>query len=77
MSQAIVEGEPPALPEGYSDTARDFVKGCLNKIPKLRPTYAMLLKHPWLQPFSKPETITEEAEEGPAADEVEIGRAHV
>lgn len=69
--QAIVEGEPPALPEeGYSDAARDFVASCLNKIPKLRPPYAMLLKHPWLKPLSKPQTITEEAEEGEDADQV-------
>lgn len=69
--QAIVEGEPPGLPdEGYSSTARDFVKKCLNKVPKERPTYAALLQHPWMAPFSKIETITEEAEEGEEADAV-------
>lgn len=69
--QAIVDGEPPSMPEeGYSDTAKDFVKACLNKIPKLRPPYAMLLKHPWLKEFSKPQTITEEAEDGDEADQV-------
>ncbi|KAI9834014.1 MAG: hypothetical protein M1826_005919 [Phylliscum demangeonii] len=46
---AIVDGAPPDLPEdGFSVAARDFVRGCLHKIPKLRPTYAMLLRHPWL-----------------------------
>lgn len=61
---AIVDGEPPDLPEdGYSDAARNFVRGCLNKIPNLRPTYAMLLQHAWLAPLAKPETITEEDEE--------------
>ncbi|PVH97086.1 kinase-like protein [Periconia macrospinosa] len=61
---AIVDGEPPDLPEeGYSDVARNFVSGCLNKIPNLRPTYAMLLQHAWLAPLVKPETITEEDEE--------------
>jgi mitogen-activated protein kinase kinase len=61
---AIVDGEPPDLPaEGFSDTARNFVRGCLNKIPNLRPTYGMLLQHPWLAPLAKPETITEEDEE--------------
>ncbi|CAI6336475.1 unnamed protein product [Periconia digitata] len=61
---AIVDGEPPDLPqEGYSDTARNFVSGCLNKIPNLRPTYAMLLQHAWLAPLVKPETITEEDED--------------
>ena len=69
--QAIVDGEPPGLPdEGYSDLARDFVKACLHKIPKMRPTYAMLLKHPWLASLSKPQTITEEAEEGEEAAKV-------
>ena len=33
------------------------------KIPKLRPTYAMLLEHIWLAEFIKPGTITEEDEE--------------
>lgn len=64
MQQAIVDGEPPDLPEhGYSAAARDFVKGCLNKVPKLRPTYGALLAHPWLSELSKPVTISEEDEE--------------
>lgn len=59
-----MDGEPPDLPEeGYSPLARDFVRGCLNKIPKLRPTYAMLLQHGWLSPLSKPNTISEDEEE--------------
>lgn len=62
--QAIVEGDPPDLPKDtFSDAAKDFVRGCLNKVPKLRPTYAMLLRHPWLAPLLKPPTISEEAEE--------------
>ena len=62
--QAIVEGSPPDLPaEGFSEAARDFVAGCLNKIPKLRPTYAMLLQHAWLAPLQKPAMILEEDEE--------------
>lgn len=48
--------------------ARDFVTRCLNKVPKERPTYAMLLQHPWIAHLSKPETITEEAEDGDEAD---------
>lgn len=65
---AIVDGEPPDLPEeGFSDAARNFVRGCLNKIPNLRPTYAMLLQHMWLAPLVKPETITEEDEEAAEA----------
>jgi mitogen-activated protein kinase kinase len=61
---AIVDGEPPNLPpEGYSDAARNFVHGCLHKIPKMRPTYAMLLQHQWLAPFTKPAAIMEEDEE--------------
>ncbi|RDW80163.1 putative MAP kinase kinase (Pbs2) [Coleophoma cylindrospora] len=61
---AIVDGEPPDLPEeGYSELARDFVRGCLHKIPKLRPTYSMLLAHGWLASLSKPETISEDDED--------------
>jgi mitogen-activated protein kinase kinase len=65
--QAIVHGVPPGLPtEGFSGAARDFVQGCLNKAPKLRPTYAMLLRHVWLAPLIKPPIIAEESETEPA-----------
>ncbi|KAI1755713.1 kinase-like domain-containing protein [Xylaria castorea] len=60
---AIVDGDPPDLPETYSQTARTFVNGCLNKVPKLRPNYKALLASEWLNGLSKPETITEEDEE--------------
>ncbi|KAF2084881.1 Pbs2-type MAP kinase, partial [Saccharata proteae CBS 121410] len=78
---AIVDGEPPDLPDaGFSDAARNFVRGCLNKIPNLRPSYAMLLQHAWLAPLLKPPTITEEDEEiaeasAAAADAVELSPA--
>ncbi|GAW16362.1 hypothetical protein ANO14919_057880 [Xylariales sp. No.14919] len=60
---AIVEGEPPDLPDRYSQTARTFVNGCLNKVAKSRPNYQALLVSEWLKDLSKPETITEEDEE--------------
>ncbi|KYG40480.1 hypothetical protein M433DRAFT_160358, partial [Acidomyces richmondensis BFW] len=61
---AIVDGQPPDLPApAFSEAARDFVAGCLNKIPKLRPTYPMLLQHAWLAPLGKPATIVEEEED--------------
>ena len=64
MFQAIVDGDPPDLPaDKFSEEARDFVAGALNKIPKLRPTYAMLLRHAWLAPLVLPSTIAEEDEE--------------
>ena len=75
-SQAIVDGEPPDLPaERFSTSARDFVRGALNKIPKLRPTYAMLLSHPWLSGLSKPATIVEEDEEDVVAADKDAGAA--
>ena len=62
--QAIVDGDPPDLPSsGFSDAARDFVRSCLHKVPKLRPTYAMLIRHAWLSPLLKPPTISEDDEE--------------
>lgn len=71
QGQAIVEGDPPGLPkDGYSDVASDFIRGCLHKIPKMRATYAALLKHAWLKPFSKPQTIAEEVEDGEEAEKV-------
>ena len=54
--------------------AHDFVAGCLNKIPNLRPTYPMLLQHAWLAPLDKPNTITEEEEE---EDEENASSDHV
>ncbi|KAF2673564.1 kinase-like protein [Microthyrium microscopicum] len=79
---AIVDGEPPDLPaDKFSEAARNFVAGCLNKIPKLRPTYPMLLQHAWLAPLAKPAVIQEEDEDeedttpassgDPTPDEVE------
>ena len=59
-----MDGEPPDLPsDKFSEAARGFVRGALNKIPNLRPTYAMLLRHAWLAPLLKPPTITEEDED--------------
>ncbi|KAI9791379.1 MAG: hypothetical protein M1816_003946 [Peltula sp. TS41687] len=57
---AIVDGDPPDLPEeGFSPAARDFVRRCLNKVPKLRPTYAMLLRHPWIAELLNPPKLTD------------------
>ncbi|PGH26513.1 STE/STE7 protein kinase [Polytolypa hystricis UAMH7299] len=57
---AIVQGEPPCLPEeGYSEEAKNFVCSCLNKNAALRPTYAMLLRNPWLLSLLKPPTESE------------------
>ncbi|KAK3330639.1 kinase-like domain-containing protein [Apodospora peruviana] len=70
---AIVEGEPPKLPEeGFSATAQDFVRSCLQKIPAKRHTYPMLLAHPWMKPLGRPATIAEEAEAEDAAADDEL-----
>ncbi|BGP16732.1 hypothetical protein JCM10213_009149 [Rhodosporidiobolus nylandii] len=45
---AIVHGDPPSLPDHYSETARDFVAQCLIKQANQRPTYKQLLEHPFL-----------------------------
>lgn len=67
-----MDGPPPDLPdEGFSPQARDFVRRTLHKIPKMRPTYAALLQHPWLAEMQTTQTITEEEEpeEGEEAPE--------
>ncbi|CCM00056.1 uncharacterized protein FIBRA_02083 [Fibroporia radiculosa] len=46
---AIVHGDPPELPESYSDASRDFVARCLHKVPEMRASYAELLNHPFMQ----------------------------
>ncbi|KAJ5879893.1 hypothetical protein N7455_003358 [Penicillium solitum] len=53
---AIVHGDPPTLPDGFSSEAHAFVRACLDKNPKNRPTYNMLLRHPWLAPLMQPPT---------------------
>lgn len=40
---AIVHGDPPELPDKYSDTAKDWVASCLVKEPNGRATYSELL----------------------------------
>lgn len=40
---AIVHGDPPELPDTYSEDCRDFVNRCLHKVPEMRATYAELL----------------------------------
>lgn len=42
----------------------------MNKIPKNRPTYDMLLKDPWLKPLGPHHTISEEDEDGENGDGV-------
>ncbi|KAJ5332737.1 uncharacterized protein N7506_006520 [Penicillium brevicompactum] len=64
---AIVHGDPPTLPdEGYSEEAHAFVRACLDKNPKNRPSYDMLLRHPWLAPLMQPPT--ESGEDAPPED---------
>lgn len=45
------------------------MRGCLNKVPRLRPTYAALLRHAWLAPLTKPPTISEDEEAERLAEE--------
>ncbi|KAG0158512.1 hypothetical protein PDIDSM_6027 [Penicillium digitatum] len=52
---AIVHGEPPTLPEDFSEDAHAFVRACLDKNPNNRPTYNMLIRHPW-DPLMQPPT---------------------
>ncbi|EMD37758.1 hypothetical protein CERSUDRAFT_114423 [Gelatoporia subvermispora B] len=45
---AIVHGDPPELPDEYSEESKDFVARCLRKVPEMRATYAELMDHPFL-----------------------------
>ncbi|CAK37285.1 uncharacterized protein An01g11080 [Aspergillus niger] len=57
---AIVHGDAPTLPEtGYSEEAHSFVRACLDKNPNNRPSYSMLLRHPWLSSLMQPPTNTD------------------
>jgi len=45
---------PAELFEGVSDQAKDFIKQCLNRNAKLRPTVNDCLQHPWISQKAEP-----------------------
>ena len=47
---AIVHGDPPELPDQFSDMAKDFASRCLQKNPQSRATYSELLVSNDLRP---------------------------
>jgi mitogen-activated protein kinase kinase len=55
--------------------ARQFVRSCLKKTPKLRPTYSALLQHPWLAPLANPAIIEEEDYDEAASPTADDGSA--
>ncbi|KAL1918196.1 uncharacterized protein VTP21DRAFT_3462 [Calcarisporiella thermophila] len=48
----IVKMPAPELPSDRSEEARSFVRACLTKDPKLRPSPEALLMHPWIKASS-------------------------
>lgn len=66
-NQEIVHGEPPTLPDEFSDNAKSFVRACLDKNPNNRPNYAQLLRHPWLTSLMEPPTTTPPADDEQSA----------
>ncbi|KAI8387957.1 kinase-like domain-containing protein [Radiomyces spectabilis] len=49
--KAIIDEEPPTMPDSYSPEARDFIAACLRKDPLKRPTYSQLLEHPFVKKY--------------------------
>jgi len=47
--QAIVNGDPPELPEDYSEVAKDWVGVCMWKDPERRASYKELEEHEFLE----------------------------
>lgn len=45
---AIVDGDPPELPDRYSQSGKQWVSTCLVKAANKRASYAQLLEHPWI-----------------------------
>ncbi|KAJ5624999.1 MAP kinase kinase PBS2 [Penicillium lagena] len=61
---AIVHGDPPTLPStGYSEDAHNFIRACLDKNPKNRPSYSTLIRHPWLASLMQPPSEAEQHSE--------------
>ncbi|KAI9313418.1 kinase-like domain-containing protein [Dichotomocladium elegans] len=51
--KAIVDEEPPTLPDDFSEDARDFIAACLHKDAKERPSYGKLLEHPFIKKYEE------------------------
>ncbi|KAI8976855.1 kinase-like domain-containing protein [Pilobolus umbonatus] len=51
--KAIIDDDPPSLPESFSSEASDFVNACLQKDPHMRPSYADLLEHPFIKKYEE------------------------
>jgi mitogen-activated protein kinase kinase len=51
---AIIHGDPPELPDTYSEAARDWVRRCLVKRPEGRASYAELLVCHFIPQLSRP-----------------------
>ncbi|KAK3419867.1 hypothetical protein EUGRSUZ_G00623 [Eucalyptus grandis] len=47
--EKIRKGEPSPLPKSLSKDARDFIRRCLRRNPKNRPSAAQLLDHPFVK----------------------------
>ncbi|CAL5866859.1 uncharacterized protein PFLUO_LOCUS1070 [Penicillium psychrofluorescens] len=74
---AIVHGDPPTLPStGYSEDAHNFIRACLDKNPKNRPSYSILIRHPWLaslmQPPTEPEQQSESVDASTTTEDKEV-----
>lgn len=55
----IPKNAPPSLEGPFSDAFKDFIRLCLQKDPKLRPTARELLKHPFVKKGKKTTYLTE------------------
>ncbi|KAI8878737.1 kinase-like protein [Backusella circina FSU 941] len=50
--RAIVDEEPPTLPDTFSPEACDFIAMCLRKDAQSRPSYAALLEHEFVKKYN-------------------------
>lgn len=73
LLQALRETTPPELPhDQFSPLARDFVKQCLQRVPRSRPSAVQLLEHPFVAKSNRTDAHVRQIHTTPEAVQLEL-----